>query len=632
MLDTRPASKLASFVLLLVCALASGVYPDPISAAARTWHVAPTGADTAGCGEASAPCRTIQRAVDAASNDDTILVGAGNYGYTSAADTCAASQRTSAVVCIVDKRLTILGGFSPADWTTANPANQTIVDGGGSVRGVYVRTTTFDAVVGLRLEDITLQNGRASGIPGGDKRDALDAYGGGLFFDNRLGSPGSLSDELLTLRRIAFKNNIAQGETLTQTVGGRAFGGGMALLSLTPLRTLEQLSFEGNQAIGGSGAQVGGYAAGGGLFVERVKIDAGTHLTFTNNLARGGETAGSGFDNQTGARADAYGGGAAILTGSSVQLQYVVASGNAATGGNASTYAGGALGGAFKVQDATLLLRDATLSQNMARGGSATNGWLAGGGAIEAVDSSLIVERSTVVANQVIASAGVTQAAGLACGGGVMAWHGFYDMVVQISNTIVADNTIEQGLGSSVPSVGGGGGMCLGGALSSLAHLTLAHNRLSAAQPALQGVALLLRDGSTAAKGSASMAYSIVADQAGDAGAAAVHVQPGHTLDLNRGLYVGNTKNDNSDNLPASSGVYSGTATMLNAVSAGFVAPGDPGFNYHLTAASPARDQASGSWLTDDVDGDTRPDGPTADIGADEFRSTRKLYLPLVAR
>jgi parallel beta-helix repeat protein len=69
---------------------------------------------------------------------------------------------------------------------------------------------------------------------------------------------------------------------------------------------------------------------------------------------------------------------------------------------------------------------------------------------------------------------------------------------------------------------------------------------------------------------------------------------------------------------------------------------GDPAFvslddgDYHITAVSAARDAGVDAGVTDDIDGDPRPQGGGYDIGADEFLSAapgdHKIYLPLIMR
>jgi hypothetical protein len=66
---------------------------------------------------------------------------------------------------------------------------------------------------------------------------------------------------------------------------------------------------------------------------------------------------------------------------------------------------------------------------------------------------------------------------------------------------------------------------------------------------------------------------------------------------------------------------------------------GDPAFGtdgYHLTALSAAIDRGEPAGVTMDIDGDIRPLGARADIGADEFNGQPlnwvEVYLPLTCR
>ena len=240
-------------------------------------RVAPTGLDTVSCGEAGQPCRSIQYAANKASTGDTLLVAGGTYNFNSVTDACSPVVGDTAVLCFFNKALNIIGGFSPANWAASDPAgNPTIIDGQSSKRGILLKRA--DAY----LEGLTIKNGLVRGADNGTGYSTY-AFGGGMLADY-----GSLS-----LKNIKFTNNqVVGGNTTAEAFGGAGSGGGMAV-RLASRVELEQITFEANAAIGGSGNLRGGYAIGGGLYTYQTTVN-GKNLTFLNNSSRAGNSAGSG--------------------------------------------------------------------------------------------------------------------------------------------------------------------------------------------------------------------------------------------------------------------------------------------------------------------------------------------------
>jgi len=172
-------------------------------------------------------------------------------------------------------------------------------------------------------------------------------------------------------------------------------------------------------------------------------------------------------------------------------------------------------------------------------------------------------------------------------------------------------------MGTGAASLGGGGGgIQVQGLTATISHATIARNRLGSSLVSGQGLLVLTAPGVSAS--TANISYSIIANHTeGKAGAVAVHAQLGNTLNFNRGLFVGNNKNTNAGE--GGSGTINGLASMLSASSAGFVSPGAPDFNYHIRSDSAAKDLATGSTLTTDIDGQGRPYDGISDLGADEY-------------
>jgi hypothetical protein len=262
----------------------------------------------------------------------------------------------------------------------------------------------------------------------------------------------------------------------------------------------------------------------------------------------------------------------------------------------------------------TLAVAEAHLHGNSARGGDAANGGIGAGGGIMTQDATLVVHRSRIIDNSSTAGDG-TNAQGAAGGGGVyLSRLGNRDTTITIADSIIAANLSELGSGPT-PLGGGGAGLFLQGVAATLEHLTVAGNQLGST--AMQGAGIVVLPGSDDAD--VTLSHSILAEHVSGSGAAALHVQPGNTITLTRGIFAGNTKDTNANGNPGPAGTFTGLASMLSEASAEFVSPGAPDFDYHVDVDSPAVNQALTSTHTLDVDGAPRIDTP--DIGADEAGS-----------
>ena len=108
---------LLALVLILLGLACAMLLSLPLSSHAQsgtgTIRVAITGSDGAGCGSEAAPCRTVQYAVDQALAGDEILVATGVYTN--------ANMAAEGYFLVLDKELTLSGGFSPGNWTVSDP-------------------------------------------------------------------------------------------------------------------------------------------------------------------------------------------------------------------------------------------------------------------------------------------------------------------------------------------------------------------------------------------------------------------------------------------------------------------------------------------------------------------------------
>jgi len=598
---------------------------------AQTFRVATSGSDTSSCGSTSAPCQSIQYAVNRAASGDTILVAGGTYTYKASVDTCS-FLTTRAVVCFVDKHLTIRGGFSTSNWITPDPiANPTIIDGGNSRRGVAI--IAYNSTASLTMEGFTIQNGLAQGTSSGDDFYTF-AFGGGMWAQN----------SAVTLRDVIFRNNRAQGGNTSGQYGGAGSGGGLAIQSTKNgvVSVLERVVFENNRAVGGSGVRRGGLAVGGGLYTYQAAIN-GTDIQITNNLAQAGSSSGSGVDNILGLRADAIGGGASFQIGSTITLERLTVSDNSAIGGNAGTgsgsVGGGAYGGALHAERSQLTLRDVVMNNNTARGGNSATGGLAFGGGLMTDATYANLDRVSVMHNAAISGGSLTGGSAGAPGGGgayITTFTGT-GYSAQVVNSIFADNRVEVGTPGS-DAGGGGAGLVIQGMTVDVIHGTFVSNYFVGGLISGQAILVQGTQGSGGTPATANIKNVIIADHKNTAtsNTSALTVAANSTARLTRGIFSGNTNDTNINGRPFAPGTITGLETMLSVADVRFVAPGAPYWDYHLGAGSPAIDQGVDQGVGFDIDGQLRPINGTVDIGADEAglagRPPNSFFLPIVRR
>lgn len=586
-----------------------------------TRYVSTSGTDIGDCVSPTAPCRTIQYAVNQSASGDRILVAQGTYTYDPGKDPCPFLQ-TRAVVCFVDKRLTILGGYSGTDWSTANPvANPTIIDGGNIYRGVavigYNTTTSY-----LHMEGFTIQNCRVQGPTYLNPYDP-SGVGGGMLVQHAS----------VTLKNVIFRNNRVFGQNTSFGAGGQADGAALRIEESPPstVSLLQHVVFDGNASYGGSGPDRGGVAFGA-LFIYKANVVI-EDAVFTNNLAQAGNSTGSGsYGNPP--HADALGGAIAIEEGT-ITLRRVAVTGNRVKGGNAYTYGGGAYGGGIFVEDfgnqvTSVTISDSYIANNIAIGGDGARGGSAAGGGIDVDSAAVTIERTSIISNTALGGSGTNPGPG--AGGGLYAFavrSGSFP--VTLRNVIVAGNLADQGSGGTHPGNGGGGGIVIHGVQASMSHVTIARNRLGSALVLGQGLLIQPWPSPLDPQFPAvvTLTHSVVSDHGeGNPSAPAILIQQGSTLTFNQGMFAGNSMDTNNSGYPVAAGTINGLETMRSVTSIGFIAPGSLYHNYHLRQNSAAKDQATSSSITDDIDQENRPYGNNSDFGADEYHPFRLTFVP----
>lgn len=564
-------------------------------------RVTTTGTDVAGCGSAASPCRTIQYAVNIAASGDTIKIARGTYtGSGSAVTTIQFLSGTG-------KNLTFMGGFTPPDWTTpTSDPTQTILDGQNARHGFEIISVP---AISISISGLTIQNGyEGTPVP-----YSGEYTGGGLVCRND--DPNTPQYVTISMTNVVLRNNRVQG------TGSKASSGGGASFYLRCRATLTDVTFDSNTVVAGNAPDGyrGGYALGGGLFATASSDVTATRVTFTNNSVTAG-SGGTGLGSDGWSTPDGLGGGAAFQM-NTVTLNEVTAINNRVVGGGGSQRAGTGAGGGLFFEFVTATINGGTIQSNTATGGASTvMGGIASGGGVMTTDGTLTLNRLKILANTSTGGAG--NDGGDAGGGGIYSTRvsTSYAGSVTGTNVILADNVTHAGAGAN--RWGGGGAVFNQNATLNLTHATIAQNSVLST---MQGPAIVSLNylGSS----SVSLAYSIIASH-GNTGAAIILQKAGDSGNFNYTLFYNNT----GGKYACQPGLSGCSITNTNEVPSGnpsFISPGSPSYNYFIGSGSAAKDKATASSTSRDIQNYVRPFNGVADVGAHEYGASAPVLVPV---
>jgi Zn-dependent metalloprotease len=319
--DTEDITANSTTGTYVVTASASGITtPAQFTLTNATWFVSPSGSDINSCFAQTAPCKTIQAAINKAFNGDTILVAEGTYNTGSPAS-------PSYVISLTNSNYYhFSGGW---DSTFTNRSGRSIIDGNNSLRGIQILSPATGP--GSVFEHFIVQNCLGSGIyiQASEatftdmiiRNNTVDAYGGAAVYV----SFGTvvINDSLLANNKNTSLADAYSGGAISQR-------GSLTLNNTTVI----------NNASTNSG--------GGGIYTQ-----SGYTLTLNNSTISGNSAAGNGgglllesgatvnINNSTIAYNSAQnGGGVYIKSGSGIfNVRNSIISNNSATVSTADCYA-----------------------------------------------------------------------------------------------------------------------------------------------------------------------------------------------------------------------------------------------------------------------------------------------------
>lgn len=308
----------------------------------------------------------------------------------------------------------------------------------------------------------------------------------------------------LVIRDTSIIGNSAGGGAGV-TRGGNGRGGGLAVFSTGA--TLTGTSLSANAAAGGAAsAGTSGSGIGGGAAIVQATLSV-SDGEFADNVASGPDSTA-----ELGGQAD---GGGLDAAASTLTLTETAVTGNRATAGDGPVPASNGLGsgGGMRLSDTTVTADGVTVESNSASGNNPTGGGIAvehGG----AASTPFLMTRSTLAANQAVATQGSARGGGLYQDGDV----------VTIRNSDVSGNSADIGGGlfqasgslvATLSTLAGnaagtrGGGVAVEGGLDAPNAVELANATVSGNGAGTEGGGLYL-EGTQLAPGLATIALANV--------------------------------------------------------------------------------------------------------------------------
>lgn len=408
--------------LLVLAGVLIALDVGAVSAADTERYVTPVGSDAANdCADSSAPCRTVQHAVDQAASGDSVLVATGVY-------TGVHVRSCVTQVTYITRSLTVRGGYT-TDWNASEPdVNPTILDAEGQGRVLYISGPGITVTV----EGLWITGGDATGV---------SATGGGIYVDQAA---------------VFLRDNVVYSNTADANGGGVSLAGCTALVSHNAIlsNTARALgSYQGGGGLYASGCDIaladsvvsGNVSAnrGGGVYLAGGTF-ALTRNTIAGNRGIGREGGGVHLRSGTGTLVEntLYGnegdwGGGVYADGGTITL-----TGNILVNNTTDVHSGGGI---------ALLWSTATVNDNLIRANHSNNR----GGGVHMYHSDVVLNGNLLLDNSVSGD-----------GGGLFAMGG----MVTLNNNVIAGNQADDN----------GAGLTNWGADLHLRQTTLARNEGSA--------------------------------------------------------------------------------------------------------------------------------------------------------